>query len=363
MAKTSTSPRIVMFIAKKEYREVMHERTFILSILIQLFIASFSTFLVIGLTSFYDPTALGQFEMQSTSASIIGESDNKLYPFIKNSDVTPILDDSFGDAYTRFYNHKVDAFLMISDEQPEGQKIIHINIYLPKSDLKATLVSLQLKVPLEKFEQTVRNIRTKRLEGYTPLKLTFIEGSLKTTSTYFEFIYVALLPLLMFTPAFISGGLAVDCITEEFERKTLDLLLVSPISLLDVVNGKILLMAVIAPVQSFIWMMLLMLNGISIDNALLILVLVFIIALILVVISSIISLTFKERGIAQLFYSLILILLFLISYLFTNSPLNMVTRLSIHSIGSMESIIWICGYVLIAVILYRILTIVVKKDV
>ncbi len=128
-------------------------------------------------------------------------------------------------------------------------------------------------------------------------------------------------------------------------------------------NGKILLMAVIAPVQSCIWMMLLMLNGISIDNALLILVLVFVIALILVVISSIISLTFKERGIAQLFYSLILILLFLISYLFTNSPLNMVTRLSIHSIGSMESIIWICGYVLIAVLLYRILTIVVKKDV
>lgn len=364
MNKTAASPRprIVMLIAKKEFRDIMHEKTFILSILIQLFIASFSTFLVIGLTSFYDPTALGNFQMQSVRISVVGNNDSELYQFILDSDISAVMHDGFGDAYNDFYNHNVDGIVLISNRSPEGNEIINIDIYLPKSDIKSTLISLQLKDPLEKFEQSVRNIRTKRLKGYTPIEFNTAGGSIRSSSVYFEFIYVALLPLLMFTPAFISGGLVVDCITEEFERKTLDLLLVSPISLLDVVNGKVLLMAVIAPVQAFLWMMLLMLNGISINNAHMILIMVFIIALILILIGSIISMTFKERGISQLFYSLVLIFLFLISYMFTNSPLNLVTRLSIQSIGEMEYIIWIGLYMVIAVILYKLSIEVVKRE-
>ena len=346
------APRIVMLIARKEFREVMHERTFILSVLIQLFIASFSTFLVIGLTSFYDPTALGELDMGSTKIAVVGTNDSELYLLLQNSDLAPILYDGFSDAYTAFYDRKVDAILMIPEGPPNGYETLDIDIYLPRSDLKATLVSLQLKEPLEKFEQSVRDIRTKRLEGYTPLNLNIIEKRTKTSSTYFEFLYVALLPLLVFTPAFISGGLVVDFITEEFERKTLDLLLVSPISLLDVVSGKVLLATIIAPVQAFAWILLLMMNGIMIHNVITILFLVLVTAMILVTFSGIISVMFKERGMAQLFYSLILIFLFMISYLFTNSPMNLVTRLSIQSIGSLESVIWLGGYSLLAVVLY-----------
>ncbi|MDO9516723.1 MAG: ABC transporter permease [Methanosarcinaceae archaeon] len=348
------SPRIVMLIAKKEYRVVMHERTFILSVLIQLFIASFSTFLVIGLTSFYDPTALGELDMGSTKIAVVGNVDNdsELYLLLQNSDLAPILYGEFSDAYTAFYDRRVDAILIIPDEPPGGYEILDIDIYLPRSDLKATLVSLQLKEPLEKFEQSVRDIRTKRISGYTPLDLNIVERKTKTSSTYFEFLYVALLPLLVFTPAFISGGLVVDFITEEFERKTIDLLLVSPISLLDVISGKVLLATIIAPVQALAWVLLLMMNGIVIHNVVTILLLVLVTAMILVLVSGIISVMFKERGMAQLFYSLILIFLFMISYLFTNSPMNLVTRLSIQSIGGLETVIWLGGYSLLAVVLY-----------
>ena len=356
------APRIVMLIAKKEFREVMHERTFILSVLIQLFIASFSTFLVIGLTSFYDPTALGELDMGSTKIAVVGTNDSELYLLLQNSDLAPILYSEFSDAYTAFYDRRVDAILIIPEGPPEGYETLDIDIYLPRSDLKATLVSLQLKEPLEKFEQSVRDIRTKRLEGYTPLNLNIIEKRTKTSSTYFEFLYVALLPLLVFTPAFISGGLVVDFITEEFERKTLDLLLVSPISLLDVVSGKVLLATIIAPVQAFAWILLLMMNGIMIHNVFTILFLVLVTAMILVTFSGIISVMFKERGMAQLFYSLILIFLFMISYLFTNSPMNLVTRLSIQSIGGLETVIWLGGYSLLAVVLYGGLLRVVERE-
>jgi ABC-type Na+ efflux pump permease subunit len=355
LAEQKITPRIVLLVAKKEYREVLHERTFILAILIQLFIASFSTFLVIGLISFYDPTALKNMDNEGTRIAIVGNNESELYRLIEDSEITPFSYANFADAYTAFYDRKVDAILLIPDAPPEGTDLLNIDIYLPKSDLKATLVSLQLKEPLEKFEQSVRDIRTKRLSGYTPLDLKLRERPSRTSSTYFEFVYVALLPLLVFTPAFISGGLVVDFITEEFERKTLDLLLVSPISMLDVVSGKVLLAATIAPVQAFAWMLLLMLNWIPISNVASILLLVLVISFILVLTSSIISVMFKERGLAQLFYSLVLIFLFLVSYLFTNSPLNLVTRLSIQSIGSVESVLWIGIYSFIALFLYWLL--------
>jgi ABC-type Na+ efflux pump permease subunit len=359
LAESKITPRNVIFIAQKEFRGLKHEKTFLLIVLIQLFIALFSTFLVFGLASFYDPSALGELKLKNTNIAIVDSNENDVYQFFQNSGIHLIPYDTFGDAYTDFQSRQVEAIILISNEPSQGYGLINMEIYLPKSDLKATLVSMQLKKPLEKFEQSVRDIRIKRIADYTPLDLNIMDEP--RSSTYFEFLYVALLPLLMFTPAFISGGVAVDLITEEFELKTLDLLLVTPASLLDIVSGKMLLTVIIAPVQAFMWILLLMLNRIVIYNTAAIILFVFIIALILVLASSIISLVFKERGLSQLFYSLLLIILFLISYLFTNSPLNLISRLSIQSIGGLESGLWIGGYSLIPVILFVVLIETVKR--
>jgi ABC-type Na+ efflux pump permease subunit len=349
-------------IAKKEFAELMHEKTFILSILIQLFIASFSTFLVIGLTSFYDPSALGNVELTGTSVAVVGTEESDLYLLLQASKLDTKLYSDFGRAYTDFYERKVDAIIIAPPDPPEGEQILNVDIYLPKSEIKATLISLQLKEPLENYERRVRDIRTQRLPGYEPVELNIIERGLTTSTTYFEFIYVALLPLLMFTPAFISGGLVIDFITEEFERKTMELLMVSPVSLFEIISGKVLLATAIVPLQSFAWMFLLAANMIPIKNPIEILTVVTLIGLILVLLSSIISLTFKDRGVAQLIYSLVLIFLFMSSYLFTNSPLNLVSRLSVESIGMLESGIWIGIYSLVAIVLYFLMGAVVKLN-
>ncbi|WP_406656139.1 ABC transporter permease [Methanolobus sp. ZRKC2] len=352
MVRSTNSYRKIKAIAKKELADLMHEKTFILSVLIQLFIASFSTFLVIGLTSFYDPTAMGDMEIQGTKIAVVGTEDNELYKLLEESKLNTVLYREFPDAHTDFYERRADAIIIAPSGPPDGKDILNVEIYLPKSEIKATLISMQLKEPLEKFEQQVRDIRTQRLVGYSPIDINIIKRGVETSSTYFEFIYVALLPLLVFTPAFISGGLVIDFITEEYERKTMELLLASPASLLDIVNGKVLLATAIVPLQSFAWMLLLMMNWIKISNFFEILLLVTIIGLILVLSSSVIALTFKDRGVSQLLYSMILIFLFMVSYLFTNSPLNLVTRLSIESIGSLESGIWMLTYSMIAVVLY-----------
>jgi ABC-type Na+ efflux pump permease subunit len=338
-------------IARKETGELMREKTFILSVLIQLFIASFSTFLVIGLTSFYDPTIMGDIEMQGISIAVVGTSDNELYRLLQESKLNTRLYSDLTPAYGDFYEHKVDAIVIAPPGPPEGEEILNVDIYLPKSEIKATLISLQMKEPLEKFEQHVRDIRTQRLPGYSPIEVNINKRGIKTSSTYFEFIYVALLPLLVFTPAFISGGLVIDFITEEFERKTMELLMASPASMMDIVSGKVLVAVAIVPLQALAWMLLMGANMIVIRNFFSILMVVTLIGAILVLISSMISISFRDRGVSQLLYSMILIFLFMVSYLFTNSPLNLVTRLSIGSIGIAESALWMGIYALVALAL------------
>lgn len=350
-------------IAKKEFKELLTEKTFILAIIIQLFIASFSTFLVIGLTSFYDPSMLNNVEMEGTSIAVVGLESDELYQLLQQeNNIRTYLYDDFKMAYTDFYDRNVDAIIVTPSGTAYGTDLLNVDIYLPKSEIKATMVSLQLKEPLEKYEKSVRDIRTQRLPGYTPIEFNIIERGIGTTSTYFEFIYVALLPLLVFTPAFISGGLIVDFITEEYERKTMDMLLVSPASMMEIVSGKAFLATLIVPLQSLAWMLLLSMNRVYIHNLLQILLVVTIIAFILVMASTVISVMFRDRGVAQLLYSLILIFLFMSSYLFTNSPLNLVTRLSIESIGALESWTWIGIYMLVGIFLYAAMLMAVKKD-
>ncbi len=354
--------RMIRAVARKDIKELTKEKSFILAVIIQLFIASFSAFLIIGLASFYDPSMLGDVKIEGTSIALIATEEDELYMILQDSNIHTHLYMDYASAYTDFYDHKVDAIVVAPAGKAEGIELLNVDIYLPASEIKATIISLQLKEPLERYEQSVRDIRTQRLDGYSPVELNIVNSKSGTSSTYFEFIYVALIPLLMFTPAFISGGLIIDLITEEYESKTMDLLLASPASMMEIISGKILLATLIVPLQSFAWMLLLSMNRIHIHNTLHILFIVTLIALILVLISTLIATLFRERGVAQLLYSLILIFLFMLSYLFTNSPMNLVTRLSIESIGVLESALWTGTYMLFALLLYMLMTITVKND-
>jgi len=363
----------ILSIAKKDLKGLFSEKTLILTIFIQLFIALFSSFLVVGLTSFYDPGSLSESDLKSANLGLAHRSEiilngstdgasytiargteqsvteTLLYRLIEAGKLSKVPYPDYSTAGSDFYRCKIDGILLIPNTTIDGSDLIEIHIYLPKTDLKATILMLQLKEPLERFEQHVRDIRTTRLPGYTPIDLKYPE---KPSNHYFEFIYVVLIPLLIFTPAFISGGLIIDFITEEFEQKTIDLLLVSPVTFSDILNGKILVATAIAPVQASVWIVLLSLNRISVQNPAMILIMVTAVTFILVLTGAFVSITLKNRGTSQLFYSLILIMLFLLCYIFQNSPMNLVTKLAIDS---MEGSAYLAVYLLIASFLYAVL--------
>lgn len=335
--------RSVFVIAKKESRSLRKEKTLVLSILIQLVIASFASFLIVGLASVADPYALSEFDVQGVDIGIVTQGNSTL---IDSSNLHTTIYRDFAVAEDAFYRGGIDAILVVPDVAINGSELINIHIYLPENEFSAAIVTLQLKEPLEGLEQRVREVRTKRLPDYKPINLNLPEQ--QASSFYFELIYLVLIPLLVFTPAFISGGLVLDSITEEYEQKTIELLLTSPVTFMDVIKGKMLVAVLIAPIQAFAWIVLLALNGIRIDNIFLILVLVSLTAFILVVTGAFIAVLFKDRRMSQLFYSFVLVTLFLLSQVVSGSPMHLVTKLAMGSAGG--TYVWL--YLGIAVVLY-----------
>lgn len=118
---------------------------------------------------------------------------------------------------------------------------------------------------------------------------------------------------------------------------------------MEVIKGKMLVAVLIAPIQAFAWIVLLALNGIRVDNIFLILVLVSLTAFVLVVTGAFIAIRLKDRRQSQLFYSLVLVTLFLLSQVAAGSPMHLVTKLAIGSAGG-AAYLWL--YFGIAVVLY-----------
>lgn len=335
-----------VIIAEKELKSLTHEKTLLLAILIQLFIASFSAFLVVGLLSYVSPDALQGMNLQKVKIGIVADDPDHEFVdfFLEGSSAQLIYYPEFAEAAKDFYQGKIIGLVSIPSYEAESDKPIKIDVYLPKGDIRATLVTTALKRPLEEYESYTRGVRAGRLsEGdyKSVLAYRFETRRPRRTSSYFEFIYGALIPLLVLAPAFISGGLVIDLITEESERGTLALLLASPVRHFDVIMGKVMVATLISPAQAGAWLILLTMNFIIIYNPDVIIIFQTIVTFLLVLVAAILAITLKSRGVTHFYYSLVLFLLFFASWEFQGIfPLGMITRFAMGVFGQGEAVIF-----------------------
>ncbi|ACV13143.1 ABC-type transport system permease protein 2 [Halorhabdus utahensis DSM 12940] len=283
-------------IARRDIASLSREKTIVLALIIQLFIAAFSSFLVVGLTSLYDP---GSVEASGIDVGVSGDVTAELEDAaaaVDGIELTPYT--SKDQAMERFQDRSVQGVLHA--ETVDGQ--IQVTATVPQGSIESTLVIVQLRSVLEELERTERIDRSEFLES-PPVSLPAETSS----SPYFGFTYTVLVPLLLFLPPFISGSIAVDAITEEIERGTLELLRVAPVSLSDIVDGKALGMAILAPLQAILWIVLLGANGIAIRNVPALVLLVAATAVLVVVFGIVLGLLTGKRQQAQLLYSVLVI--------------------------------------------------------
>jgi ABC-type Na+ efflux pump permease subunit len=211
---------------------------------------------------------------------------------------------------------KLNAILVV----PAEQAVMTLEMYLPNQEVSASFTRNVLQKPLEDFENDLR------LRQGVDIRFTGLKGK---PSTSFEFVYTVILPILMFFPAFVAGGMVIDSLSEEVENNTLQTLLSAPISANSLVLAKICAALILAALQSAAWLVMLQINRISIHNAGWVLALAVIVAGITSTTAGMVVVFFKDRERSQFVFSLLLLAGAGGSYFLDLSPLKTVARLAI----------------------------------
>jgi ABC-type Na+ efflux pump permease subunit len=288
----------------------------VIAVIIQLFIASFSSVILVGLMSFYDPESIGVNARISTRVGVIGDAGSPLVGFLKDRNIRVRTFPSPLDAENAFKAGAIDAVMFIPED---SGGVVEMKLFLPESESLSTMILMILKEPLKRYENYLRekcgvHIRYADIKGLPP--------------TTYEFRYSFIIPILMFFPAFVAGSMVIDSISEELENRTLETLWAAPVSLNLIFGAKIAAALFLAVVQCVLWSMLLRFNRIYIQNLGLVLLLAAVVAAIIAVGSALISTYFKDRERSQFMYSLLISFSAGLSYFIDFSPVTLMTRLA-----------------------------------
>lgn len=317
----------------------------ILAILVQLAIAAFSSLLFVGLVSLYAP---GGGAGVVVDIGVTGNATDVMAP--------PVADDrsrsvsTFGnrtEALEAFSEGRVDAVL-IGTVHPQGN--ITVEAIAPEGDFRTTLVVVQLRDALATLERTLRDRYSARLSS-DPVRMPAAGGG----SPFFGFAYTVLVPLLVLMPAFISGSIIVDSLSEELDRGTLDLLRVAPISLAEIVDGKAIAAVGIAPVQAIAWLLLLAANGTLVARPIALILFVTAFATLFVALGAVLAVGLQDRRSGQLLYSIGSLGLVAMVTLLPEGPVNTIAKLAIGSPTqtSYLTLVAVTGFAGLAYILAR----------
>jgi ABC-type Na+ efflux pump permease subunit len=316
-------------VAKKEFRGLVNERTILLAILLQLFIALFSSFLMVGLTSMYDPSSLSRYSRFRYGIGYAG-NDSALHDYLAASRDFNVYDMELSPAVAALSERKLAAVVYVPATQPDANDPVKITLYTLQNDLQGAIVNVKLKDIFLRYESDLRDVRKARItEEPIPLQLP----RTRSGGDFYEFVYGLLIPLLMFMPAIIASALVIDLITEEYQHETLETLISTPVTFAEMVWGKVLACELLIPVQAGAWLLLLMINGIAIQNVPLIFLQVTAASFVPILIGALIALHYRERTAAQFIFSTALVVAILFVLALPANPLNLITRLSVGTAG------------------------------
>jgi ABC-2 type transport system permease protein len=329
-------------LARRELASLRAEKTVILAILVQLAIAAFSSLLFVGLVSLYTPAGGGAGVV--VDVGVTGNATDVMAPVVADDSSRSVSTfTNRTEALEAFSDGRIDAVL-VGTTRPEGN--ITVEAIAPEGDFRTTLVVVQVRDALATLERTLRDSYSARLTA-EPVTMPDAVGG----SPFFGFAYTVLVPLLVLMPAFISGSIVVDSLSEEIDRGTLDLLRVAPVSLGDIVDGKAMAAVGIAPLQAVAWLLLLAANGTLVARPFALIVMVTAFATLFVALGAVLAVGLQDRRSGQLLYSISSLGAIALITLLPEGPVNTVAKLAIGS-PTATSYATVAAVTLVAVMSY-----------
>lgn len=321
---------------RRELERITEERTIVLALLVQLVIAAFASFLVVGLVSLTDPGAL---DGPAVEVAITGDAADAVVDGVEG-DVRAIAYDNPEAAATAFERGTVDA-LIEATRTEDGR--LELTASIPDAELQSTVVAVQLQEAFESLEQHERAAVSDRLNA-EPLSVP----PARSETPFVSFTYTVLLPVLMLLPVFITGSITVDTIREEFDRNTFEVLRLAPVSVVEIVDAKVAATTSLAPAQASLWLALLWLNGVSIAHPVWLVAFVGAVATATAIGSLWIALWVPDRRQGQLVYSVGILAVLAGATALPEHPANTIAKLGLGT-PTVWSWLLVFGGVVVAV--------------
>ena len=329
----------------KELKDIAREKTFTSTLLLQIFLITFYSLAIMGILMVYAPARVGY---GSIDAVVVHSG---VYPqiFIETLEANGnfrIQTDTILD------NFKHDIVVYYPNLPEDTARELILQVYVKNGTMRSNYVINEIKQSFLEYEEKLRSVKS-YVDDIYPVRpmigaVKLDESILTVYSLIFEFKYLLMVPLLLFLPIYLSGTLFIDLYTEEIEKKTLMILSAAPIKLKQIINQKIFAALILSIIQIVAWMIILDMRGVHIADWLFILPLLFIINILVLMLSAIIAVYTKNRAVAQVIFSMIMIILLLSKGIIYN-PVNIITRMSVLGLEASYYVTFFVGVLLILI--------------
>ena len=275
----------IMALAGKESRDILQNKIYILVVFVQIFIIVGAVGLVVVAAVASDPALMDQSGI--TSALKIGLTED-----LKGSSLAQYLEEE--KITLKYYNTTDDAKPFLGDEivaiinlSASGKVMVQVdnsNVFYP-------VTSTKINNAVNKYntEKTLKNAglnesQVKAIQNPINFKIIKInddkEVPIILDNAYFvELIYGFIIPFILLLPFFLASNIVTDSVVGEKERKTFEVLLMTPLSSYMVIIGKTLPILLFSLVQSLAWMGFLNILKVPIYNTVLLGILLFFLGL------------------------------------------------------------------------------------
>ena len=132
---------------KRELRSIVKEKTIMFAIVVQFFVAAFSSIILVGIMAFYDPSSIGETSQVTIRVGVVGEGSSPMLDYLRDNNLRVSLFPDVSRAEAAFGLGQVDAVMLI----PENRAgVIDMKLILPELDAKKTVIFMMLDEPLKR---------------------------------------------------------------------------------------------------------------------------------------------------------------------------------------------------------------------
>lgn len=286
----------ILALSKKEAQDILNNKIYLLIIFVQIFIILGAFGLAIVTSVATDPALLDSYGL--TSNLKVGVDAD-----INNSDLANYLQDQ--QFTVIYYNTTEEAekylgkgLVAVVGNSSAGEIIVQTdnsNVFYP-------VVSEKINEAVTNYEQA-KKLESAGLNQSTintiqnPVTLTEInvnqnqDGSpVALDSSYFvEVMYGFIVPFILLLPFFMASNIVTDSVVGERERKTFEVLLMTPLTSSMVILGKTIPILSFSILQSIAWILLLDLLKVPIYNPVMIFLILLFVGLAFIGVGIIIS--------------------------------------------------------------------------